>query len=71
MLAFSFFAMPALAATKVVISPTSPMGWGEPDTRAGGEVNFIADATSPSGAAALQLTTDATTNSQGSVHACS
>jgi len=51
----------AAAATTVVVTPTNPQGWSTADTRPGGAVNFVADATAPgAGAGALQLTTDAT-----------
>lgn len=49
---------PAFAAT--IITFSNPQGWSTADTRPGGAVNFVVDATTPSGAGALQLTTDAT-----------
>lgn len=55
------FAGPALAATPIVVTPTNTQGWSTADTRPGGAVNFVADATSPAPGGALQLTTDATT----------
>ena len=52
----------ASAASTVVVTPANPQGWSTSDTRPGGAVNFIADATAPGGAGALQLTTDALDN---------
>jgi hypothetical protein len=49
------------ASTTVVVTPGSPEGWTTADTRIGGNVEFIADVTSPFGDAALRLTTDNTT----------
>ncbi len=51
----------AYAATTVVVTPTAPQGWTTADTRPGGAVGFVVDATAPAGIGALQLTTDATT----------
>jgi|SRR5215203_5637113 len=42
----------------LVVTPTNPRGWSEADTRTGGDVNFIIDATSPAPNGALQLMTD-------------
>jgi hypothetical protein len=53
--------MTAFAATTVVVTPTNTQGWSTADTRPGGTVNFVADASAPGGSGALQLTTDATT----------
>jgi hypothetical protein len=50
----------AVAATTVVVTPGSTQGWSTADTRPGGAVNYVVDATAPGGSA-LQLTTDATT----------
>src|SRR5690349_1073622 len=50
----------AAAANTVVVTPTNQQGWTTADTRPGGTVNFVVDSTAPSGAGALQLTTDAT-----------
>jgi hypothetical protein len=61
MLMFAAAAMPALAASTIVVTPTNTQGWSTADTRPGGAVNFVADSTAPSGVGALQLTTDATT----------
>lgn len=52
------------AATTVVVTPTNTQGWSTADTRPGGEVNFVVDATAPSGNGALQLKTDATTTAK-------
>jgi len=49
-----------MAATTVVVTPANPQGWSTADTRPGGSVNFVADATSPYPSGALQLTTDNT-----------
>ncbi|MDQ3130241.1 MAG: hypothetical protein M3Q99_05705 [Acidobacteriota bacterium] len=54
---FSSFAM----AQNIVVTPTNTQGWSTADTRPGGAVNFVVDATAPAGNGALQLTTDATT----------
>jgi hypothetical protein len=48
------------AASPIVVTPTNTQGWTTADTRPGGAVNFVADATSPAPGGALQLTTDAT-----------
>jgi hypothetical protein len=50
----------AHAATTVVVTPSNSQGWTTDDTRVGGAVNFVADATAPLGTGALQLTTDST-----------
>lgn len=47
------------AATTVVVTPAHQQGWSEAATNAGGDVNFVVDASAPGGAA-LQLTTDGT-----------
>lgn len=51
----------ASASTTVIVRPSSPNGWASADTRPGGEIHFVADATSPYPGGALQLKTDATT----------
>ena len=60
----SFFGTPASAATTVVVTPVNQQGWtGVPpgaDTRPGGTVGFVLDATAPGGDGALQLTTNNT-----------
>jgi hypothetical protein len=48
----------AVAAT-IVVTPTDTQGWSTADTRPGGAVNYVADASAPGGSA-LQLTTDGT-----------
>lgn len=53
-------AVAVFAATTIVVTPTNTQGWSEADTRPGGDVNFVEDATSPYPDGALQLTTDAT-----------
>ncbi len=54
----------ASAATTIVVTPTNTQGWSTADTRPGGAVNFIADATAPAGIGALQLTTSTTTTAK-------
>jgi len=49
------------AASTIVVTPTNQQGWTTADTRPGGDVNFVVDASAPAGNGALQLTTDATT----------
>src|SRR4051794_14852632 len=62
--AFAALVVSAMAASTVVVTPTNTQGWTTDDTRPGGVVNFVVDATATSGAGALQLTTDATTTSK-------
>ncbi|HZV27632.1 MAG TPA: hypothetical protein VFG00_15245 [Acidothermaceae bacterium] len=54
----------AMADATIVVTPTDTQGWSTADTRPGGQVNFVVDSTAPSGAGALQLTTDLTTTSK-------
>jgi len=54
----------AAAATYVIVTPSNQQGWSEADTRPGGNVEFVADATAPGGDGALQLTTDVTTTAK-------
>jgi hypothetical protein len=62
----------AMAASTIVVTPTNTQGWSTDDTRIGGAVNFVVDATAPSGVGALQLTTDATTAAKAQyMHAAS
>lgn len=62
----------ASAATTVVVTPADPQGWSTADTRPGGAVNFVADATSPYPDEALQLTTNASTTAKAQyLHAAS
>jgi hypothetical protein len=49
------------ASSRIVVTPTSTFGWSTADTRPGGATNFLADATGPAGAAALNLTTTSST----------
>jgi hypothetical protein len=56
--------VPAMAADTVVVTPGNTHGWYESDVRAGGEINFITDATSPYPDGALQLKTDGDTASK-------
>jgi hypothetical protein len=55
---------PAFSASTIVVTPTNQQGWSTADTRPGGSVNFVVDATAPAGCGALQLTTDATTTAK-------
>ncbi len=52
----------------VVVTPANMQGWScvppQADTRPGGNATFIVDPTAPSGAGALQLTTDLTTTAK-------
>ena len=62
----------ALAATTVVVTPANTQGWSTADTRPGGTVTFVSDATSPLPPGALELTTDATTTAKAQyLHAVS
>jgi hypothetical protein len=54
------FGLPVAAATTVVVTPTNTQGWYAVDVRTGGEINYVADATSPYPTGALQLKTDNT-----------
>jgi len=58
--AAAVLAVSAFAASTVVVTPAHTQGWSEADTRPGGDVNFVVDATAPGGSA-LQLTTTAST----------
>ncbi len=51
-------------SSTVVVTPTNTQGWSTADTRPGGAVNFVMDATSPYPNGALQLTTNLTTTSK-------
>jgi len=60
------FSMPAgsvIQPSQVVVTPTSTQGWTTADTRPGGTVSYVVDATAPGSPSigALKLTTDATT----------
>ena len=62
----------AAAADTVVVTPANTQGWSTADTRPGGAVNFVSDATAPAGSGALQLTTDATNTAKAQyMHATS
>jgi parallel beta-helix repeat protein len=63
--------LPALvtsAAPNVVVSPVNTQGWtstaAPADTRPGGAVALVGNATAPAGTGAVKLTTDATTTSK-------
>jgi len=61
--ALPFAANAAPTPTTIVVTPTNTQGWTTADTRPGGAVNYVVDATAPGNphAGALQLTTDNTT----------
>jgi hypothetical protein len=62
MAAATFLFVIVSAAGTIIVTPTNQQGWSTADTRTGGDVNFVEDATAPGGGVgALQLTTDATT----------
>src|SRR3954468_15866243 len=61
--AFAALVVSPMAASTIVVTPTNTQGWSTADTRPGGAVNFVSDATAP-GSGALQLTTDATTTAK-------
>ncbi len=63
-LAFAMIAPSIALAATVTVTPTSTVGWSTADTRPGGAVNYVIDATSPYPGEALQLTTDATTTAK-------
>src|SRR6478735_8367676 len=70
--AFAALVVSAMAASTVVVTPTNTQGWSTADTRPGGAVNYVVDATAPAGVGALQLTTDATTTAKAQyMHAAS
>lgn len=48
------------ATETLVVTPTNTRGWSTADTRPGGAVAFVLDATAPGGTGALQLTTNNT-----------
>ena len=56
----------AVVASQVVVTPTNTQGWSTSDTRPGGAVTFVVDATAPGTPAngALQLTTTAATTAK-------
>jgi hypothetical protein len=66
LLAVLFAAFAIVTFTQVVVTPSNyaTQGWSTADTRPGGAVNFVSDASAPGGIGALQLTTDATTTSK-------
>ena len=49
-----------VATETLVVTPTNLRGWTPADTRVGGTVELILDATAPAGTGALRLTTDGT-----------
>lgn len=69
------FAGVAFAASTIVVTPTNTQGWTSAaplaDTRPGGAVNFVVDATAPAGNGALQLTTTTATAKAQYMHAAS
>jgi hypothetical protein len=50
-----------MAATTIVVTPTNTQGWSTADTRPGGNVDYVVDASAPAGVGALHLTTNNTT----------
>lgn len=48
----------------LVVTPVNTRGWTTADTRPGGTVSFVEDATAPAGSGALRLTTNATTTAK-------
>lgn len=52
------------AENTVVVTPANTQGWSTADTRPGGSVNFVADATAPGGTGALELTTNLSTSAK-------
>jgi hypothetical protein len=48
------------ATAQVMVTPTNPQGWSKADTRAGGDVSFVQDSSSPAPSGALKLTADST-----------
>jgi hypothetical protein len=54
----------AYAAKTIVVTPTATRGWTTADTRPGGTVEFVVDATAPAGIGALRLTTNASTSAK-------
>ena len=61
--AVSLMAVSVASAATVVVTPTNTHGWSTADTRPGGAVNFVEDASAP-GNGALQLTTNNTTTAK-------
>ena len=61
-LAVGMFAQ-TFAASKVYVTESNPQGWVTGETRANGDVNFVADADAPYGVGALQLITGDATGS--------
>lgn len=56
----------------LIVTPVNERGWSTADTRPGGAVTFVQDATAPGGSGALQLTTDVTTTAKAQyLHAAS
>ena len=70
--AFAMFVLAGLVASPLaqeenetlVVTPVNTRGWSTADTRPGGNVSFVEDATAPAGSGALQLTTDVTTTAK-------
>lgn len=56
----ALFVLQASAATTVVVTPSDTQGWSTADTRVGGAVTYIEDATSPYPDGALGMTTNDT-----------
>lgn len=66
------FATVVSAANTVVVTPSNTEGWSTSDTRPGGAVNYVVDATSPYPGEALQLITNSSTTAKAQyMHAAS
>lgn len=64
----------AATGTQVIVTPTNTQGWSTADTRPGGAINYVVDATAPGNPSvgALQLTTNPTTTAKAQyMHAAS
>ena len=57
---FLIAALDEFVSAQTVITPNNLQNWSRADTRPGGGVRFVTDATTPSGTGALRLTTDST-----------
>ncbi len=55
---------PGPTATTVIVRPSNTQGWSETDTRPGGVLSFVNDATSPLPTGSLKLTTNSATTAK-------
>lgn len=62
--ASALLAVAVAAASTVVVTSVNQQGWSTADTRPGGTVGFVLDATAPGGTGALQLTTNNTSTAK-------